>query len=268
MYEFNPQAWFEVLAATPNRMEAIIEMTYRALLRNGDTVVDCGANAGRHTRPMADAVGLAGKVFAVEALPDMAESLRNGYAPFPQVAVINRALTSNEIHMASPTVEFQHARRRAAMSGIRRRHGLTDEDDIVSVTVPTTTLDDLIAPDVDISFMKLDLEGGEFHTLIGAQRILTTSKPILVFEVGRSSAAATYGYTKEDFFGFFSSVQYEIRDFYGRPSGPAEWNEPSLPWYSWAYQRDDKRMRHFFDRIYRHIVAAEVADAAATRITA
>jgi len=46
--------------------ELMLEQIYRAALRPGDIAVDIGAHEGRHTLPMARAVGPSGSVFAFE----------------------------------------------------------------------------------------------------------------------------------------------------------------------------------------------------------
>ncbi len=66
----------------PSRLEALPQASVVALLRLGgaETVVDYGAGTGIYTVAVAEAVP-AGKVFAVEALPQLLESLREKITP-------------------------------------------------------------------------------------------------------------------------------------------------------------------------------------------
>jgi predicted methyltransferase len=49
--------------------QSMPEAVCRAALRPGDIAVDIGANVGRHTLPVARAVGSSGKVIAFKPLP-------------------------------------------------------------------------------------------------------------------------------------------------------------------------------------------------------
>jgi precorrin-6B methylase 2 len=53
----------------PRLHEIGIQSVYEAVLQPGDTVIDGGAHSGKHTIPMAHAVGSAGRVFAFEPSP-------------------------------------------------------------------------------------------------------------------------------------------------------------------------------------------------------
>jgi tRNA A58 N-methylase Trm61 len=54
----------------PRLHEIGIQAVYEAVLQPGDTVIDGGAHSGKHTIPMARAVGSAGRVFAFEPSPE------------------------------------------------------------------------------------------------------------------------------------------------------------------------------------------------------
>lgn len=51
--------------------EEVTFALYAAVLRPGDTAVDCGANKGEHTAAMSRYCGELGRVFAFEAAPEM-----------------------------------------------------------------------------------------------------------------------------------------------------------------------------------------------------
>ena len=56
--------------------EGMLEAYYTSILTPGDHCVDIGAHSGRHTIPMARAVGAAGEVRAFEPLPHVNAMLR------------------------------------------------------------------------------------------------------------------------------------------------------------------------------------------------
>lgn len=81
--------------ASPGELfERVIADIYSATLKPGDLSLDGGANVGRHTFPMAEAVGVEGLVLAVEAIPKLAchlaaEAVRKNVR---QIHVIDRAI--------------------------------------------------------------------------------------------------------------------------------------------------------------------------------
>ena len=84
-----------------------------------------------------------------------------------------------------------------------------------------STLDRLVPERDSVSFMKMDLEGGEFAALRGARRILERDKPLIVFEHGGDAIARYNGYQAGDFFDFWSAKGYALFDVFGRPQDRA-----------------------------------------------
>ena len=76
------------------------------LVKEGDTVIDIGANLGYYTRPLADIVGAAGEVYAVEPVPVIFSVLKRNVGGRKNVALLNYALGSEErtIEMANDSV--------------------------------------------------------------------------------------------------------------------------------------------------------------------
>ena len=73
----------------------------------------------------------------------------------------------------------------------------TDRPDprIITIVVATTTLDGTIPGDQPIAFIKMDIEGGEFHALKGAVKTIKRWQPVIVFEAGNKSTGQ-YGVTR------------------------------------------------------------------------
>ena len=197
--------------------EQIIECLYGEVLKPGDFALDGGANRGRHTLPMSDTVGPNGLIAAVEALPQLAADLGNRVARDDRrnVTVIGKALGSSEGEYSS----FVFVRADDGYSGRLRREGIPENAirALSNITVPMTTID-LIALECkrgDLRFIKLDLEGGEYDALRGARRVLRQSSPIIVFENGRGSSAAVYGYSEKEWFNLFQEGGYKVFDLFG-----------------------------------------------------
>jgi FkbM family methyltransferase len=209
-------------------LEGIIKDLYSVRLTRGATAVDGGAAWGVHTIPMSTLVGPDGRVFAIEAIPDLAEKLArhldtNG---FDNVALIPKAI-SNYVGIG----RFMWVRGGPGYSGLQLRDlpiGL--ETTVTEIDVPVTTLSDILANrKTPVRFIKLDLEGGEFHALAGALDVLHTDRPLIVLE-HHDHTARVYGYTKDEWFDLFDSLHYETFDLFGRELKQLDCNS-GRPWY-------------------------------------
>jgi FkbM family methyltransferase len=212
--------------------EAIIEAIYAATTPLGGTIVDCGANIGRHTWPMAGVVAAAGKVIAIEAIPTLAQALQaeSVRRQLPQVTVVASAVGA-----AEGTSEFVFVSGADGYSGIRQRSGIPEAmvKTIQKLQVPVETLDHLVERlHLDrVDFIKMDLEGGEYDALRGAAEIMARHQPLIVFENGRAASASTYSYAMADWFGLFRGRGYATFDLFGRPFSEDLWHSTGVPWY-------------------------------------
>lgn len=178
------------------------------------------------------------KVIAFEALPDLAARLAYrvetaGYGS--SILIVPLALSEQ------PGVEtFYQVVGAEALSSFKPQE---TEHDQVERTVNVVRLDDIVFESV--SFIKLDVEGAEFDVLKGARRILRSHRPVLAFEFGRSRTADRFGYSAEEFYQFFSELDYEIGDIFGTELTVDMWGSDwPLPWYAigWPRDRDDAPM--------------------------
>lgn len=219
-------------------VERVVRGIYESILMPGDQVIDGGANRGMHTLPLAEKVGSAGRVVAVEAFPALAEAMRAFVAEhaLTQVTVINQALGAED-----GMTSFTLAPRVDALSGIRRRPDLVNEA-VEVIEVPLVTLDSIIRWQglEQLRFVKLDLEGGEFDALRGSPGLLRmASAPLMILENGRQWSGDLYGFDKAAWFGLFAGTGYHQFDLFGSPFTPEIWDEPDLVWYSIAAKRPE-----------------------------
>jgi len=232
-YEAEWQAWME--AEYTGRLgtffEDIINAIYSVILKPGDLAVDCGANCGLHTFPMSELVGPSGRVVAVEAIPDLAAGLAQ--RGFPNVDV-----KATAIGAATGRASFSVVRDGIGYSGLQQRRDLPGDlaGSVDVIEVPVATLDSLLADRRQrVRFVKMDLEGGEFHALQGATSILR-DRPLVIFEHDRESAAL-YGYTSNDWFSLFDTANFAVFDLFGRPFFRSDWHAGGMPWYFIAAAR-------------------------------
>ena len=133
-------------------------------VREGDTVVDAGANIGAVTVFLGKRVGAAGRVFAIEMIPETAACLCKNVAlnQLHNVTLVQKALSDR-------ADEIVHASLEAGLYG--QASIATDRDGRAnrSVTLLSTTLDDVLAGIEDIALLKIDLEGAECKALHGGR---------------------------------------------------------------------------------------------------
>jgi FkbM family methyltransferase len=203
--------------------ENVIQSIYECYVHTGEIVVDAGANRGRHTFPLCAAVGTLGRVYAIEPLPHLAALLKDERTRFPQLSVIQNALSD----FTGDTV-FHHVKNSDYYSGIKRCN-YPFEPEIEVLKVSAHKLDDLIPEQQVVSFIKMDLEGGEFAALRGSKRILERDRPLIVFEHAGVGRASSYDYDILDYQRFWTSHGYSLVDLFGRSVNGSRF-EQSL-WY-------------------------------------
>lgn len=166
------RAWRYRLRHDPAEIRFLLDT-----LGRGEAAIDVGAHKGAYTWWMARAVGRAGRVFSFEPQPELADRLRRqltgprwAHVSIEAAAVSDRA---GELDLyvpddaPSPGASLESAR----SAGAKRTH-----------RVRVVTLDGHIPAEVRVHFIKVDVEGHELSVFRGAQRLLTTDRPALLFE--------------------------------------------------------------------------------------
>ena len=137
-----------------------------------------------------------GKHFAFEPIPKMFSDLQLKYGD--KCKVFPHAL-SDEIEKTS----FTYVKNAPAYSGILKRKYDISNPDIEIIEVDKNKLDNLIPENIKIDFIKIDVEGGEFHVLKGGKNTIVKNKPVIIFEFGLG-ASEFYGTKPENLFDFLS----------------------------------------------------------------
>jgi FkbM family methyltransferase len=146
----------------------------KAFLQKGMVYVDVGANIGSHAINAARLVGSAGSVFAFEADPDTFRLLSDNIdANGLRNLILKQICVSDHVG----TLSFYKHKDSAKSS-------VVDRGEKLSVTLPSDTLDNLIA-DKKIDVLKVDVEGAELSVLRGARAIFNDHRrpSIVIIEV-------------------------------------------------------------------------------------
>jgi FkbM family methyltransferase len=167
------------------------------VLQSASSCIDIGCHKGEI---LDDILRYApsGKHYAFEPLPHLYEFLQEKYRGknitlFPIALFDRKGETS-----------FKYVVNAPAYSGIRERSYDFPHPEIRELTVDTDLLDNIIPEEEQIEFIKIDVEGAEFHVLKGGVKTIGRCKPVIIFEFG-IGAADYYGVKPENVYTFISS---------------------------------------------------------------
>jgi FkbM family methyltransferase len=228
--------------------EGVVASVYRAVLCSGDWALDVGAHQGAHTYQMAEIVAPSGCVLAIEAAPPMLDVLRDNMRRFYMHLAPNVIIHDCGVSDREGEAKFFFVPALAGLSGLRKRSVLGNAT-VVETTVRVATIDQLCADAGSIRFMKIDIEGGEYHALLGAERTIARHEPVVCFEFGPSSPK-DFSYSLDSFIGFWEDVGYEVFDLFGNRQTVDAWNTPVV-WDYIALPRQFTRHRTIFEAVAR-----------------
>jgi FkbM family methyltransferase len=160
-YDGSPSQWM------PEREWCVSKMM------KGMTVVDCGAHHGMLSLIFASAVGPTGKVFAYEALPSNAAVVEQNASLNGLKNIEVRAVGVGDVQ-GSVTVSFNASNTVVMNSDLY----MGQADEVIQIV----RLDDDLAPNVKVDFLKIDVEGHDLNALRGMPRILS-QHPIIDLEL-------------------------------------------------------------------------------------
>lgn len=176
------------------------------LLRPGMTVIDAGANVGELALRCARIVGSQGCVYAIEASPQTASTLRQNIAAnqLTNIEVIEAALAE-----AAQPLTFHFGTESDSHSS-----SLYEPSDRSGnfTTVQGISLDELIEdkaiPRVDL--LKMDVEGAELRAFAGGKTLLSrATRPTILFEYNKIVADRA-GWTLRDAFDALMPYGYHL----------------------------------------------------------
>lgn len=218
--------------------------SYRQLMplavRPGDWVIDVGAQKGWYSLLLARAVGPAGRVLSVEPDPAAANLMqanleRNRCANVTLVRAVAGEMEGETEFVLNDFVGWSS----------RTPNALQRESVRARVTLPMLPLDALFAASTPpngarVTWIKIDVEGGEAGVLRGATRLFTDHAPVLWMEVNPASLAAAH-------------------------SSPAQLGELLMPygyrfWRGRVLERWLRRPRVWFEPVARLADVTEEAD--------
>ncbi|MBI9038336.1 MAG: FkbM family methyltransferase [Bacteroidales bacterium] len=137
-----------------------------------------------------------GKHFAFEPIPLLFNFLENKYGK-------NSTIYPYALSDKNGFSTFNYVKNAPAYSGIKKRKYDIDKPEIEEIKVELNTLDEVIPSNIQIDFIKIDVEGGEFGVLKGGKKLLVKYKPTIIFECGLG-ASDFYGVKPEEIYNFMT----------------------------------------------------------------
>ena len=155
------------------------------LVKQGDKVIDIGANLGYYTCPLADLVGEEGRVYAVEPVPVIFSVLKRNVGKRRNVELLNYALGEEErtIEMANDSVAS------VGYFGTGRNFVSEGElsKDAVRFTAQMKRGSELFGGMEKIDFIKCDIEGYERVVLPELRPLIEKFHPTVLVETDGES---------------------------------------------------------------------------------
>ena len=162
-----------LLSTRKNNYDKFEVECLKQIIKKGDIVVDLGANIGYYTLILAQLVGKSGHVYAFEPEPSNFEILSKNVKEnkHEHVTLVQKAISDK-----NSKIKLYVSKRNLAS------HRIFDaEDKRKSIEVDVTTLDEYFQKfEKPVNFIKMDVEGAEGATILGASKIIEDSKNLVI----------------------------------------------------------------------------------------
>ena len=187
-------------------------------VRPGETAIDVGANFGLWSYHLARAVGPTGRVYAFEPVPYtyavLATTLRvlgcRSVRALPFACGATNGAVTLRVPMQSCGIpaagQTCDARRQDERPGRDQhaRHRQSEEIPVVQIALAG------VLEDVEVSFVKADIEGAELFAFGGMTGIFAQHHPTVVCEINPWFLEG-FGLDVHDLLGFFYERDYDVR---------------------------------------------------------
>ena len=185
---------------------------YETLIREGDVVLDIGANVGAHTLPLAQLVGKTGRVYAFEptryAYSKQLVNIALNPQLAPRITAQQMMLTSSNTAELPPAVYSSWPLESAEDLHVDHHGRLMTTEGARPCTLDTFLAEKGVAR---VDLIKLDVDGNEAAVLQGAQATLQKFKPRIMIEL----APYVHGEDPGEFDQLIESITsmgYELKD--------------------------------------------------------
>lgn len=200
-----------------SKFESDLLSIYTQYLKPGMNIIDVGANIGLYTLIASNVIGTAGRVWSFEPAKDIYKLLRNNIK-------LNslKNVTTNNIAIAEKTGTLRLVLEENQLDGYRYIER-TNTHQRLQETYPVRviTIDNYFSNILNnIDYIKIDVEGGEFDVLSGAQKTIGRSKNIIIQLENSKLGLSRSGHTQSELFKLLKTLNLV----------PVSWDNSNKTW--------------------------------------
>lgn len=168
----------------------------------------------------------------VEPIPEKFELLKAKFKLNKNINLHNFAAGSKEEEST-----FNLVVSNPSYSGLKMRD-YPKREEIKEIKVRVNKLDNILSPERKIDLIKIDVDGAEYDVLLGAERILSSDKPILIFEFGLG-ASNHYGIDAPMLYAVLAKYNYRIYTL-------GAWLKGLDPLTAESFEENYKTNKHYY----------------------
>jgi len=186
----------------PNYIHAAEDPFLQDYIKNGDKIIDVGANVGTVTLLASSLIGNSGKVYSIEPHPRIFKFLQENL----RFNDVNNVLTFNvAIGADNSKIRFSDKKSDDQNQVIQSENG---------ITVSLKKLDDLKISENIIDLLKIDSIGFEKFVLLGSKNILEKTRCIQIPISGSyPKFFQTYGYNYEEILVILRNNNFKLFEY-------------------------------------------------------
>jgi FkbM family methyltransferase len=190
-------------ALTKNiKYDKLTEQVIKQYCKPDTNCVDVGCHKGEIMDLMIEAAPN-GNHYGFEPIPELYGFLREKFKK--SKCTISDIALSNK----SGIISFNYVLSNPSYSGIKKRNYDRSNEKDITIDVRTERLDDVIDDNYNVGLIKIDVEGAELIVLEGAEKTISRSKPLIIFEFGLG-ASDVYGADPKKLWRYFTGINYNL----------------------------------------------------------
>jgi len=203
--------------------ETYLSQFIRRNVKDGDVIMDIGANIGAHTLTMGESVGPSGKAYAIEATEYAFNKLQKNVQLNPNITaqiqpchcvLEGTEITQDDSALIHSSWPFESSDdRHPSHQGVLKSLGDAQH----------TTLDELVATEgiTRLDLVKIDVDGHEWDVLSGGAQTFGNLRPVILMELAPDYNDAEHARGFQNIHRFLVDLGYQFYDFSGNEL-PAE----------------------------------------------
>lgn len=198
----NPEAYVDKCIRETSVFEGYSTKAVKKLIKNGDIILDVGANIGYYSVIMSKLIGNDGKIYSFEPTKYFRDVLE---VNLKINSITNVTVLSYGLSDFKKSLEIQIGSSSASL------HNTSEKEDLLRETIELNVLDEVINElDINrIDFIKIDVDGHEPAFLKGALKTIEKYKPIVLLEVMHLNYL-NYGISAWDFYDYLKQLGFHI----------------------------------------------------------